>query len=428
MEHAHREDCCSGGVEIDEMKNEINDLKKCIMSLQVDVTELNLEVQFQEFSRLVEHEARARDAVEKSVRVAVDTEARLEISKLKEKEMEVEKKLMEYNKNKEREIAELRTTVKTLIESTELKEKKPTSITVSSAVTDDDDDVTSELREAKKKIDVLRRKLKHKTRKASEKITAFQFKIAELQHMLETNNNKSSTVAADNHPPMLKDEIEQLRKVNSTLEDDKTDLTQKMDSILRSNSISRNELKRQIDELEIDKRSEIEKAVYLKYVNACLRYELRHYQPSPGRAKARDLNKSLSPNSAAKAKELIHMYASDDNNNDEEATTFENIEIETTTTTTTADNNDDVNEEHRSINKKQKSQSLGSKLKKLVTRRDSSIRSKGCFSDLSLSSGCKQSVDVLSENPRARRKKKWPSNTSESDEIKHLSHVLKNNN
>lgn len=417
----HREDICSGRGEIDEMKVEINDLKKCVKSLQIDVTELNLEVQFQEFSRLVEHEAFARDAVETGVRVVVDSEARLEISKLKEREMEVEMKLMEYNKNKEREIAELRTTVKTLIEYNEFKEKEKT------AVAPVEDDVASELREAKEKIDVLRWKLRHKSRRAKEKIAALQFKIAELQHRLEINS-----VSDDHHHhhPKLEDEIAQLREVNSTLENDNTDLKHQLESILTSNSESRDELKRQIEQLEIDKCSDIHKAVYLKWINACLRYELRHYQPPSGEVTARDLSKSLSTKSAEKAKELIHAYARHESNGEEitpfEVVEVENVEEEEEGAAATIDDKNDVssmNDAHRS-GKRPKLSSLGSKLKKLVTRRDSSVRSKGCFSDMSFSSGCKQSIS--SESPRARSKKMMLK-TSESAEIRQLSHALKNN-
>uniref|UniRef100_A0A803QQ78 Protein CHUP1, chloroplastic n=2 Tax=Cannabis sativa TaxID=3483 RepID=A0A803QQ78_CANSA len=55
--------------------------------------------------------------------------------------------------------------------------------------------------------------------------------------------------------------------------------------------------------------SEVEELVYLRWVNACLRYELRNYQIPSGKVSARDLNKNLSPKSQEKAKQLMLEYA-----------------------------------------------------------------------------------------------------------------------
>lgn len=54
--------------------------------------------------------------------------------------------------------------------------------------------------------------------------------------------------------------------------------------------------------------SEVEELVYLRWINACLRYELRDNEISVGES-ARYLNKSLSPNSKEKAKQLMLEYA-----------------------------------------------------------------------------------------------------------------------
>lgn len=64
-----------------------------------------------------------------------------------------------------------------------------------------------------------------------------------------------------------------------------------------------------IDQLKTDRCADVEQLVYLRWVNACLRYELRNFQPRPGKAAARDLSKNLSPKSEAKAKQLILEYA-----------------------------------------------------------------------------------------------------------------------
>lgn len=69
------------------------------------------------------------------------------------------------------------------------------------------------------------------------------------------------------------------------------------------------ELQQEIEQLKAGRCSDIEELVYLRWINACLRYELRNYQPGAGKAVARDLSKTLSPKSEEKAKQLILDYA-----------------------------------------------------------------------------------------------------------------------
>lgn len=68
------------------------------------------------------------------------------------------------------------------------------------------------------------------------------------------------------------------------------------------------DLLKQVEGLQMNRFSEVEELVYLRWVNACLRYELRNYQAPPGKMSARDLNKSLSPRSQEKAKQLMLEY------------------------------------------------------------------------------------------------------------------------
>ncbi|KAL4584500.1 hypothetical protein LXL04_009103 [Taraxacum kok-saghyz] len=49
--------------------------------------------------------------------------------------------------------------------------------------------------------------------------------------------------------------------------------------------------------------------ISFSWINACLRHELRNYQPGPGKTMASDLSKTLSPKSEEKAKQLILEYA-----------------------------------------------------------------------------------------------------------------------
>lgn len=71
-------------------------------------------------------------------------------------------------------------------------------------------------------------------------------------------------------------------------------------------------LKKELERLQSDRCLDVEELVYLRWINACLRYELRNYQPPPGKTVARDLSKSLSPTSEKRAKQLIFEYATTD--------------------------------------------------------------------------------------------------------------------
>lgn len=68
-------------------------------------------------------------------------------------------------------------------------------------------------------------------------------------------------------------------------------------------------LTKEIEQLQAHRLADVEELVYLRWINACLRYELRNYQPARGKTAARDLSKTLSPKSEEKAKKLILEYA-----------------------------------------------------------------------------------------------------------------------
>lgn len=68
-------------------------------------------------------------------------------------------------------------------------------------------------------------------------------------------------------------------------------------------------LSRQVEGLQNSRFSEVEELVYLRWVNACLRYELRNFHAPAGKPTALDLNKNLSPRSQAMAKQLMLEHA-----------------------------------------------------------------------------------------------------------------------
>eukprot|EP00850_Spirogloea_muscicola_P017854 SM000157S02084 [mRNA] locus=s157:309210:315274:+ [translate_table: standard] len=69
------------------------------------------------------------------------------------------------------------------------------------------------------------------------------------------------------------------------------------------------DLRRQVEALQNNRFSEVEELVYLRWVNACLRYELRDFKAPPGKITALDLGHSLSPRSQERAKQLMLEYA-----------------------------------------------------------------------------------------------------------------------
>ncbi|OIW16669.1 hypothetical protein TanjilG_28726 [Lupinus angustifolius] len=130
-------------------------------------------------------------------------------------------------------------------------------------------DLEVELVELKRK----NKELQYEKRELTVKLTFAESRVTELSNMTE-----SEMVAK------AKKELSDLRHANE-------------------------DLQRQVEGLQMNRFSEVEELVYLRWVNACLRYELKNYQAAPGKLSARDLNKNLSPKSQERAKQLMLEYA-----------------------------------------------------------------------------------------------------------------------
>lgn len=117
------------------------------------------------------------------------------------------------------------------------------------------------------------RELQHEKRELAVKLDAAESRITALSNMTETE-----IVAKE------REEVNNLRHANE-------------------------DLLKQVEGLQMNRFSEVEELVYLRWVNACLRFELRNYQTPSGKTSARDLSKSLSPRSREKAKQLMLEYA-----------------------------------------------------------------------------------------------------------------------
>ncbi|XP_062087588.1 protein CHUP1, chloroplastic isoform X2 [Humulus lupulus] len=189
--------------------------------------------------------------------------------------------------------------------------------------------VMAELEAARAKIKLLKKKLRYEAEQNREQILKLQRSVAKMQD--EEYKTFSSNTDAELHLKRLKDledEAEELRKsnlalrlenselarrlestqiiANSVLEDPETDALKEESERLRQGN---KELQQEIEQLKADRCTDIEELVYLRWINACLRYELRNYQPTAGKTGAKDLSRTLSPKSEEKAKQLILDYA-----------------------------------------------------------------------------------------------------------------------
>ncbi|KAL3511725.1 hypothetical protein ACH5RR_024442 [Cinchona calisaya] len=257
------------------------------------------------------------------------------VKTLKEREKSLEIQLLEYYGLKEQETAVMELHNRLKINN---MEAKLFNLKIESLQADkrrleeqvaDYGEVVSELESAKAKIKLLKKKLRSEAEQNREHILALQERVVKLQD----HENKALSTDPDVQLKLqqLKDfegEIQELRKSNNSLRQENSALAQKLEyvqtiatSVLDGQQLEalkeessrlrqqNEDMAKEIEQLQAARCSDIEELVYLRWVNACLRYELRNCQPGPGKTIARDLSKSLSPMSEEKAKKLILEYA-----------------------------------------------------------------------------------------------------------------------
>ncbi|KAK6153616.1 hypothetical protein DH2020_013255 [Rehmannia glutinosa] len=188
------------------------------------------------------------------------------------------------------------------------------------------------IKEHETAIKLLRKKLKSDGEQNREKILTLQEKVMKM----EEQEKKAVEIDQDvemlqREKKELKEELEEMKKSNQSLKMENSDLTQKLDYVqmLATTALDNEEvlelreerrrlrkqnegLKKEIEQLQADRCRDIEELVYLRWISACLRHELRKYQPGPGKTIARDLSKTLSPKSEEQAKQHILEYANKD--------------------------------------------------------------------------------------------------------------------
>ncbi|KAL6006879.1 hypothetical protein ACLOJK_032375 [Asimina triloba] len=164
------------------------------------------------------------------------------------------------------------------------------------------------MKELEVEVTEMRRRnkeLQHETRELIVKLDAREARITGLSNGSEnlvrspslevsykgTTNGLVCIVVPESFPIMQIEMVSKAREEVNNLKHANEDLSEKVEG------------------LQMNRFSEVEELVYLRWVNACLRYELRSYQAPAGKISARDLNRSLSPKSQEKAKQLMQEYA-----------------------------------------------------------------------------------------------------------------------
>jgi len=189
--------------------------------------------------------------------------------------------------------------------------------------------IISELEETRTKCKLLKKKLISDAEQAKEQITSLQKMVDSLQHK-QTDEEKNHIEFEKKLKKLeeLEKEATELRAANSRLQQENAHLIRRLEvtrlppvpkpknsmevkALEEADRLKQetDKLAKEVEQLQSDRFADVEELVYLKWINACLRYELRNKDAPSGKTVARDLSKTLSPKSELKAKQLIMEYA-----------------------------------------------------------------------------------------------------------------------
>lgn len=260
------------------------------------------------------------------------------VKELAEREEKLEGELLEYYglKEQESDIVELQKQLK--IKTVEID---MLNITINSLQTErkrlqeeiaQGISARKELDVARNKIKELQRQIQLESNQTKGQLLLLKQQVTGLQTKEEEAIKKDAEVESRLKAAReLEVEVMELKRKNRELQHEKRELTVKLDAaearvtalsnMTESEMVARakedvNSLKhanedllKQVEGLQMNRFSEVEELVYLRWVNACLRFELRDYKTPGGKISARDLNKNLSPRSQERAKQLMLEYA-----------------------------------------------------------------------------------------------------------------------
>ncbi|XP_066363543.1 protein CHUP1, chloroplastic-like isoform X1 [Miscanthus floridulus] len=189
--------------------------------------------------------------------------------------------------------------------------------------------IISELEATRTKCKLLKKKLISDAEQAKEQITSLQKMVDSLQHK-QTDEEKNHIEVEKKLKRLeeLEKEATELRAANSRLQQENAHLIRRLEvthlppvpkpknsmevkALEEADRLKQetDKLAKEVEQLQSDRFADVEELVYLKWINACLRYELRNKDAPSGKTVARDLSKTLSPKSELKAKQLIMEYA-----------------------------------------------------------------------------------------------------------------------
>ncbi|KAL5225907.1 hypothetical protein ABZP36_012546 [Zizania latifolia] len=254
------------------------------------------------------------------------------VRELEEREVKLEGELLEYYglKEQETDVAELNKQLKMKVVEIDMLNITISSLQAERKKLQDDVErgavAKRELEAARNKIRELQRQIQMEANQTKGQLVLLKQHVAALKAREEEAAVKDAEV--QRKLKKLKDlevEVLELRRKNKELLYEKRDLIVKLDAaqgkITESDVVAHTreeinklrhaneDLTKQVEGLQMNRFSEVEELVYLRWVNACLRYELRNYQTPSEKISARDLNKTMSPKSRERAKLLMLEYA-----------------------------------------------------------------------------------------------------------------------
>ncbi|CAI5490195.1 unnamed protein product [Closterium sp. Naga37s-1] len=151
---------------------------------------------------------------------------------------------------------------------------------------------------AKEALALAKHKEVEALRKVQEKVEVELVEARRMNNELQLQRRKMSVQLAEAQAHMdrlIAPESQQLKKAQ-------------MEAMLLRQRVA--DLLRQVEGLQNSRFSEVEEVVYLRWVNACLRFELRHNKAmAGGKDSALSLNNNRSPRSQDRAKHLMQQFA-----------------------------------------------------------------------------------------------------------------------
>ncbi|CAK7326502.1 unnamed protein product [Dovyalis caffra] len=260
------------------------------------------------------------------------------VKELEERETKLEGELLEYYglKEQESDIVELQRQLK--IKTVEIDMLKITINSLQAERKKLQEEISQgtsakkELEAARNKIKELQRQIQLDANQTKGQLLLLKQQVSSLQTKEQEAVKKDEEVEKRlKAVKELEVEVVELKRKNKELQHEKRELTVKLGAAeakvaslstmtetelvakvreeVNNLKHANEDLLKQVEGLQMNRFSEVEELVYLRWVNACLRYELRNYQTPSGKVSARDLNKSLSPKSQERAKQLLLEYA-----------------------------------------------------------------------------------------------------------------------